>query len=403
MPADDPNEPQKKPVVEQQRAHGSEISAPLGDINLQRRLTPEEQLEEAKRIREEAERVQTVRGFCERLVRDLEPGHVGSINALVWMRGLTYGQTAKTMPEGKSAHLSWFADTINSTKAEASAKNSIPVCFLHVRSGLPLFGPQANTDHSDRTAPSEEVLRQLAALLAVQVAQGKFLVILNAEAGLHRLLNVQPNRALSPAGLAGFIKNEALTESLGALAPPLRNGKHDFILGFATVSQTCERGWVRGPKEAQLRATTSDFLGAESLDQTTGLPKDPRGAVREVIEVWQISREAVKDRLELAIAGLSSLTYGTFEEKRQVTDELNQAMNRWGFVAIAPSTGLPSYLRCRMVPKNPRGFFYFEALPNAVPVAEPDSEAKEMPVKLPAFRLSDPPESPARKPEQEPI
>lgn len=105
--------------------------------------------------------------------------------------------------------------------------------------------------------------------------------------------------------------------------------------------------------------------------------------------VWEAARAEVKDRLEGAIESLSEQEFPTLAEKEHVSAHIQEEIERWGFVAVAPHTGLPAYLRAKDAPKNPRGFFYFDPLPNVAPVLPPDESAQATGVRLPRFKLTD--------------
>ncbi|MBN8550828.1 MAG: hypothetical protein J0M12_16050 [Deltaproteobacteria bacterium] len=148
---------------------------------------------------------------------------------------------------------------------------------------------------------------------------------------------------------------------------------------------------MRDPQAKDLVSTASEFLDANQLDATTGLPNDPRGTLRDVVELWETPRAVVKNRLEAAIRALAQAEYPTYEDKRRVTEELTSAMDRWGFVAIAPATGIPSRLRCRQPEDQPQGYFYFRAVSNSQPIDAPQEEVVKHSTSLPSFKLADSP------------
>ncbi|MBN8549226.1 MAG: hypothetical protein J0M12_07935 [Deltaproteobacteria bacterium] len=153
---------------------------------------------------------------------------------------------------------------------------------------------------------------------------------------------------------------------------------------------------MRDSQAKHLASTASEFLAANQLDTTTGLPLDPKGSLRGIVELWETPRAVVKNRLEVTIRALAQAEYPTYEDKRRVTEEITSAMTKWGFAAIDPATGVPSRFMCRATQRNPRGYFYFDPLPGAAPIASADSTVPRNSVALPIFGLTELwPETPA--------
>lgn len=129
----------------------------------------------------------------------------------------------------------------------------------------------------------------------------------------------------------------------------------------------------QGPASDALDAEVSASLEAVSLPRT----------------VWQSLRAEMKDVIEARVRELSQMKLETYEQKRNVEAELRSVMDAWGFRAVAPRSGKPAYLRCRVQERNPYGQFYFSDVPRSEVVQPPDPEGVVASAQVPLFSLTD--------------
>lgn len=173
---------------------------------------------------------------------------------------------------------------------------------------------------------------------------------------------------------------------------------------FHLVLTSVQKGWDAGSVGGETRQRLFEALSAGlegatlpaaevSLAEASG----PEDGVALARSVWQSLRAEMKVILERRIEELSKQTFETYEQKAAVTTELHEAMMEWGFRAISPSTGRPAFLRCKLMQRNPRGYFTFEHLESGEELGAPDPSAPRATVRLPAFLLTDPPPDKRRK------
>lgn len=130
---------------------------------------------------------------------------------------------------------------------------------------------------------------------------------------------------------------------------------------------------ARPPASDAPDAEVSASLGAASLPRT----------------VWQSLRAEMKGVIEARVRELSQMKLETYEQKREVEAELRSVMDAWGFRAVAPRSGKPAYLRCRVQERNPYGQFYFSDVPRSEVVQPPDPEGVVASAQVPLFSLTD--------------
>lgn len=139
-----------------------------------------------------------------------------------------------------------------------------------------------------------------------------------------------------------------------------------------------------------LRDAAKAAVDAVDLDATSGPGMPPEAVLRQIRSIWEATRAEVKSKLEEAIRSLSTVQFGTYEEKRAIATELAKTMEVWGFRAKSPYSGQPATLRCRQNAKNPNGYFCFDEAP-VNPDARTSATVRGGRVQLPVFSLVDPP------------
>jgi len=335
-------------------------------------------------------------------------GEHRSLKCAFWMFGSISGRaTWVEGPEesGVSDRLDeTVAEMIDAVRLHGQAQGERPLCLVQVlfhgklaasadswgeEKELGAFRRELVAAGVSPQSPDLRELEQFASSLPASDDASGFRVVLEADERVHRALGLRADAGIHPSGRVALWNPVGLFRAGEILATWLAAGQADLFIHLTTESLECERRWVREERKEQVQVAASEFLDLFAQDQHTGLPTDPRGVLPEATLLWQAVRSVVKEWLENVIVVHANLKLDTYEEKQRVTEGLTAAMHQWGFVAIAPASGLPSYLRCRQTTKNPRGFFYFESLPGVEEASPPQADAKSTPVKLPAFKLTD--------------
>lgn len=167
----------------------------------------------------------------------------------------------------------------------------------------------------------------------------------------------------------------------------------EFLLLLTSLPKGCEP-WLVGEKSQAARLHEAVDRALEGI--STPAAEEPLAEVSAPINgvalarsVWQSLRAEMKEVIEARVRQLSQLTLETFEQKREVEAELRMAMDAWGFRAVAPRSGKPAYLRCRVQERNPYGQFYFSDVPRSEVVQPPDPEGVVASAQVPLFSLTD--------------
>lgn len=338
-----------------------------------------------------------IRQALDAILEGLAGNGEGPLPLLAWgfWEPVTYG--AFSWQETPSPSIPLSGDTaliIEAASAKASEDGLSLACIVYLRKAThPL-----RTDQSlVLPAPPVDVSEAVARAIVGRGGKGITTVFVAAPETLQSLGMAETTplgQQLHGAGCSA----DAAAETLRRVARTLDREQLCFTVAFTALPEIGKLRWVREerktPSTPQVQKAPALLHDLPSLDQATGLETDPRGALREAKDLWEPARSFIKERLEAVIASLSTLEYPTFEEKRQIVDEISDVLSRWGFVPVAPATGLPSYLRTMKNLSNPLGYFYFKSVRGTTAVAQPDPTAKRTPVALPAFRLTDAPPGP---------
>jgi hypothetical protein len=266
-----------------------------------------------------------------------------------------------------------MSDLVQAVRAEAVSQGRHLVCIVAVVS---------QTSVINLNIPTRELLELGKALREADGAEALPSLFAGSPYIL-RQLELSPNLRVDPSGRTSLCAGERAQGAFTRLAEEVSGVSLELV--FTSISRRANLSLVREEKRSQVQEAA-----AALLDQTTGLGADPRGALRETSLLWEAIQPALQTRLEAIIEQLSKVKLDTYEEKRQLAAEVAVALQRWGFRAVSPATGVPSYLRCRQTPQNPRGFFYFQHIAGQDAVHAPQEEAKTGSATLPAFKLVGP-------------
>lgn len=271
---------------------------------------------------------------------------------------------------------------------QSRSRNALAACILYLY--------PTSMDRLPGDGSAELPIAHLAAVAAIvaDIAKDReFVVSVVAEPPLLEQI-VPPGQSFGPPLKQGVLVTAAQLPYVVCRLATIAGGAdvHAAII-FTSVSDSGILRQVKTQRTAEVQAAAAAYLDADALNQATGVRRDLRGALADVIALWNEPRAIIKERLEAIARGMAEDSYDTHEAKRQVAVELSSAFAKWGFVPVAPATGLPSYLRTRQNVSNARGYFYFESVANAPRVQEADPSVKANTVQLPLFSLTDLPDA----------
>jgi hypothetical protein len=396
---EDPKQPRKPGAIEHDEVQGLTDGTGLAF----------DQLVERSRTRFLSEMVPEAWAHAKRVAAAVAGAEEqSSLSCAIWMYGNIGSRatwvTGPRQPAVRFPDDNTIRSIVEKARQDALARGEEPLCVVEVRyhgestaenrwpeeEALRAYRQQLAAEELAPSAPDLEEIELLAKLLGPRDAPGSFRVLLVAgedvlaQFGLPTPAPATIHGAISPWDSVGLLGGKDL------LASWIAAGKADALIALTSALPECDRRKVRDEKSQRVQVAASELLDLMSLDQASGLPADPRGALRDTNGLWQSVRSVVKERLESIILALSKCEFETFEEKRQVAAELREAMDKWGFRAKSPYSGKASILRCRQGESVPRGAFSFDEVPEG-----PESTKRRSPrggtAQIPAFELVDRP------------